>query len=497
MRVFFKYIFWLLSFFTLIIFFIFATKLGSKTLGYFLGEYLSSKTSNIIKVETFNLSNYPQLIIDMKINNGAKVHFEGTANYSSVDMHYHLQGKQYSWNDMVLNTPINIEGQMKGLVTNLKIKGKGKAFDGNITFNFTRIPNKYKNVHLHLSNVQSDTVLKFLKKKPLLRGRADIKSEFKFFSKYEREGNSTIYMKRGFMPSVAPYIPFILHSNIEFKNFLYKFNGNIASDIGSLVIQNAYYHKILKKAEVDYNLNLNELSYFEELSKHQFHGKLNTKGMIHYEDKKFLLKGDTDKFDGKLLYKYKDKKLDLRLENVSLVKMLQQFHYPELLSAKVFGTVEYDIEKKIAIVNTKLRKAHFCETKLTNIISKAIGVNVLAEIYDNSSFVGGYQNERLNSILKIDNGINHFYLTDTILNKATNRINSKFAVLIHGDEVFGEIYGTLDHPSVSVDMRRLLTSQLKKRFSSFLGTSQTEKLKTDIDDLKGNLSKKLGDFFSK
>jgi len=329
----------------------------------------------------------------------------------------------------------------------------------------------------------------------LLRGRANIKSEFKIFSKYEREGNSTVDMKRGFMPSVAPYISFVLHSNILFENFLYKFSGNIKSDIGTLVVKDAYYHKIHKEADGYFDLKLNELSYFEELSKYQFHGKLNTKGRVHYEDKKFLLKGETDKFEGKLAYQYKNKQLDLTLENVSLVKMLRQFHYPELLTANVFGTVEYDVEKKIAIVNTKLRKVHFRATRLTNIISKATGVNVLSETYDNSSFVGGYQNERLNSILKIDNGVNHFYLTDTILNKATNSINSKFAVLIHGDEVFGEIYGTLEHPSVSIDMRRLLKSQLKKRFSSFLGTSKTEKLKSDLNDLKGNLSKKLGDFF--
>ena len=495
MKVFLKYLFWLLSFFTLVVFFIFATQLGPKTLGYIVGEYLSAKTSNTIEVESLNLKNYPQLIIDMKINNVANVRLVGTANSNSIDMEYHLKGKNYSWNNMVLNTPINIVGHIEGLVSNLNIKGRGEAFEGNITFNFTKIPHKYKNVNLRLTNVQSNAVLKFLKKKPLLRGRANIKSEFKIFSKYEREGNSTIDMKRGFMPSVAPYIPFVLHSNIVFENFLYKFSGNIKSDIGTLVVKEASYHKIRKEAKGDYDLKLNELSYFEELSQHQFHGELNTQGSIHYEDKKFSLKGKTDKFEGELTYQYKNKQLDLTLENVSLVKMLQQFHYPELLTAKVFGTVEYDVAKKIAIVNTKLRKVHFRETRLTTVISKATGVNVLSETYDNSSFVGGYQNERLNSILKIDNGVNHFYLTDTVLNKATNSINSKFAVLIHGDEVFGEIYGTLEHPSVSIDMRRLLKSQLKKKFSSFLGTSKTEKLKSDLSDLKGNLSKKLGDFF--
>jgi len=495
MKVFFKYLFWLLSCLTLFGFFIFSTHLGAKTLGYILEEYLSTKTTNKIEVESFNLDAYPHLKIEMKINGGAKVYLEGVANRNSVDMQYHLTGETYRWNDMVMGRPLDILGRIKGEFSNLAVLGKGKAFDGNISFDFKKTADAYRDVTLSLHNVQSERVLKFLKKKPLLRGRANIESRFKLFSKYKRDGKSIVTMQRGFLPTLVPYIPFVLDSTIIFENFLYKFQGELNSKVGSLVVRDAYYHKILKKAEAHYDLKVKELSYFETFSNYQFNGELKSKGFFHYEDEKLLLKGTTDKFEGELAYQYKNRHLDLSLKGLSLVKLLEQFHYPKLLSAKIFGNAEYDADKKIAIVNTKLHNVHFRKTKLTDMISKATGVNLLAETYDKSSFVGGYQNERLNSILKIDNGVNHFYLTDTILDKTTNGISSKFALRVDNDELFGEIYGTLEDPSVSIDMRRLLKSQLKKRFGSFLGTSKTEKLKSDIKNLKGTLSEKLGDFF--
>jgi len=487
MKVFLKYMFWLLSFLMLTVYYLLSTQLGHKTMGYFLGEYLTKKTYNKIDVESFDLSRYPNLVIDMKVNNETKVQLMGKANVHEVDMDYQLKGEKYRWNNFLIDSPIDVQGHIKGLASNLVVNGKGEVFDGNVTYSFIKVPNEFMNMKIALHDVESQKVLKFLKRRPLLRGRVNIISEFEIFSKYKKIGKSRVFMQKGFLPTFAPYVPFVLNSKIDFENVSYKFNGDIQSDIGNLVVNNAYYHKSQNIGGCDYDLKIKELSYFEEFLKGNYSGELNTEGKLEYKEKNFILEGVTDKFDGKLEYLYKDESLDLNLEGLSLVKIVQQFKYPSLLMAKVYGNVNYDLANKIILINTKLKETQFRETKMTNMISSATGINMLTDVYDDSSFVAGYQNKRLTSILKIDNGVNHLYLNDTVLNSETNSIDSKFEIKMQNEELFGEIYGTLENPSVSIDVKRLIKYQVEKKLGSFFGNSTKKKLKDELNQLRGFL----------
>ena len=484
MKVFLKYMFLLLSFLLLTVFYLMSTQLGHKTMGYFLGEYLSKKTSNIIDVESFNLSAYPNLTIDMRINNKAKVYLTGTATIKTIDMDYHLEGDSYRWNTLSIDSKINLNGHIKGLISNLVVKGRGKVFDGNVTYSFTKVSNEFKNMKILLYGVQSQKVLRFLKQKPMLRGRVDIESEFKLFSKYEKIGYSKIFMRRGFLPTFSSSISFIVNSEIIFENILYKLNGDIQSELGSLVVKDASYHKGQKVGQCSYNLKIKELDYFETLLKHKYSGDFATHGHLNYKENNFILQGNTDTFDGELTYLYKNDSLDLNLESLSLAKILHKLNYPALFKAKVYGDVNYDFENKILFINTKLKGTQFKKTKMTNMIYRTTGIDMLTDIYDDSSFVADYKNRYLTGILKIDNGVNHLYLNDIILNSETNSIDSQFEIKMKEEELFGKITGTLKSPSVSIDVKRLIKYQVEKKLGSFFGNSTKKKLKDEFEQFR-------------
>ena len=469
MKIFLKYLLWLSALCMLIIFYLFFTELGHKSLGFLIGEYLSKKTYNKMVVSNFNLDNYPQLILDIKVNDTAMVHLEGTADGHKVDMSYHLQGEQYRWNNFLVDTPVDVKGRLKGLASNLMVEGRGRVFDGNVSFHFVKIPKKMKDMDVLLTSVKSKEVLKFLKQEPLIIGRVNIKSQFNIFSKYERDGIAKITMSRAFMPSVAPYVPFKLQSTIGFKDMAYRIDGKIDSDIGSLEIKDGYYHKIRKEGHGEYLLHLDELSYFDEILKHRYMGSLDTNGSIFYRDNHLRVEGVTDKFDGELNYLYSKKILTLQLRKVSLEKLLKQLNYPTLLTAKVDGKVEYNLEDKIMLIDTKLREARFKRTKMTDMVLAAAKIDMLADVYDDSSFVAGYQNEQLTAVVKIDNKINHIYLNNATLNRKRNTIDSDFELRMNGQEIFGRITGSLKHPSVTVDMKRLIKDQIEKKIDALFG----------------------------
>jgi len=124
---------------------------------------------------------------------------------------------------------------------------------------------------------------------------------------------------------------------------------------------------------------------------------------------------------------------------------------------------------------------------------KTAGIDLLSGTYDKSTFTGGYQNNILTSELRIDDGKSHLYLVDTKMNSKSNSVNSKFEIKMQGQEIYGDIYGTLQDPKVSVDMSRLLKYQMNKQMGAWLGTEKSDVVKKELKSVKKDVVKKLED----
>ena len=490
MRLFFKYLLWLLSFLTVIVFYLLQTTLGHYTLAQTLSSYLSKKTKNHLEVSSLKIEAYPIIKMNIAINRGATIQLKGTISKSNIDINYHLIGDSFDYAHIHLKDKLNIKGHISGLPTTPFVKGEGELFDGKAEFNFIKTAQNFQDMKIHLTGVDSEKVLNFLHYKPLITGKAEIEATFNRFSKYQKDGKALILMQNANMPTVSGAVPFGLKTEIQFKNIEYFYKGGIKSKIGNLTIIDGYYHHSKHEASAKYAINLKELAYFEPFLKRKYRGSFESEGSIRYQ-KGITVTGKSNKFDGLLSYEYHKNSLELNLKGVSLVKLLKFFSYPALLSAKVYGSIDYAIADKIVLMNTKLKETRFRKTKMTDMIFASTGIDMLQDVYNKSSFVGGYQNNLLKSTLKIDNGVRHVYLTNTQMNSKTNAINSKFEVKIAGEELYGDIYGTLENPKVSIDMQKLLKYQLNKQIGNFLGTERKEVIKKEFNSVKDEVSKTL------
>ena len=465
MRILIKYFLWFLSLLTIVFFYFSNTSVGHTNLAYLLENYLSKKTHNNIKIDSLNLQKYPYVVIDLTINKDANLFFKGEMNHSNMDMSYHLKGKKFKFNNIYIEDNINIKGSLFGAFSELLVKGKGKLFEGNIVFEFTKNPKKIKDMTMSMKSVNSQKILKFLKKPPILEGKVDIDAEFKSFSNP-------------------------LNSKIYFEDIAYKYRGKINSKIGTLRVENGEYQQRTKTLQADYELHLKDLAYFEKFLKHKYIGGVDANGSLLYNDE-LIVKGHTTTFGGELEYVYKKKSINLNFKGVCLESLLAHSSYPILLRANLFGTINYDMKDKIVLINTKLRKTRFLQTKMTNMIYNATGINFLSGEYNKSTFIGGYQNQLLYSEFKIDDGISHLYLLNTKMNARNNNVNSKFELKMQGQEVYGDISGTLQDPKVSVNVSRLLTYQMKKQMSSLLGIERSEVVKKELKSVKKDVVSKL------
>ena len=229
---------------------------------------------------------------------------------------------------------------------------------------------------------------------------------------------------------------------------------------------------------------------FEALFKHKYYGTLETTGKMIYENG-WMVQGDTENFGGDLGYVYKNARVDLDLKGVSLEQLFAQLSYPALFSATLYGTLNYDTTSDIMVIKMDLKEARFKETGMTEMIYTTSGINIPSEVYDQSFFQGGYQNKMLFALLKIDNGENHFFLSDIKLNTQNNELTSNFEIKMEGQEIFGELYGTVQNPKVSIDMSRLLKYQMSKQLNGLLETEEGQAVKKELKSVQESVSEQL------
>ena len=474
MKIFIKYFLGLLVLGVVIIFYFLKTNSGHQNLGYFVEDYLSTQTYNKIKIYSLNLEEYPHIVIELQLNNTSDITLKGVISNHDINMSYHLRGEALSFNDFHLKDKIDVHGELFGLFSSLRITGRGEIFEGVVDYSFINIPHKIKEMHIRLKKVNIDKIFGFLEERAFIGGFANIDVDFDCFSKYTKEGQIKVDIPHAFIPKIEEKTPFILSSTIDFKGVELGYKVDIHSNIGEVIFRDGYYHDGEKIVKGDYEVHLKDLAYLNRMFNQNYEGVLNLKGTLIYDIGSGVMEinGHTEQFGGEVSYVYKNEHFDMKLKDVSLERLLKQFSYPILFVSKINGVVHFNIQEKSVIVNTELNETRFVRSQLSKILYDKAEIDILTEVYDQSSFRAGYQNSRFSSTLKIDNAKSHIYLTDSTFNIINDKIDSNFEIKLQGQEIYGEIHGTLKEPKIWIDKKKIMEYQMNKHLGAWLGTTK-------------------------
>jgi hypothetical protein len=447
----------------LVIFYFINTKSGNKNLKYLIENYLSKETSNKIVVHLLDVDKYPYIIIELEINDKAEMILKGKITPYGINMKYHLKGDSFKFNNVYLKDKIDIRGKLWGSFSYLHIKGYGYIFGGEVKYSFINIPKKIKDFNITMKKVDIHEISYFLEKKSFISGLADIDANFNSFTMYGQEGIVKININKASLQQPKD-INFALNSIIYFHDIEYRYTAKLNSNIGKIILENGYYHIGKKVFNVDYKASFKDLSYFKKIFKQKYNGGFNSKGNIVYDtySDQIMINGHTEQFGGLLEYIYKEDKLAVKLKAVPLESILKTFSYPILFSSKLYGSMNFNIKYKMFLANFHLKETHFIKSRLTDILYDKLGINMLADTYNESYFSSGYEKGIFSSTLKIDNGKDYIYFTDIKMNSLNNKIYSMFKIKIQGEEIYGKIHGSIAKPKVWIDRGKFFKYQIDK-----------------------------------
>lgn len=459
-----------LGFLTFIIigaFYLFQTKSGYDRLENIMESYISNKVDNNIDIIFLDIESYPKIRIKLKINGVINLYLYGVINIDTIDMNYHLWGDSLEFDNISLKEKYNFFGTLKGRLSNLKIKGFGKIFNGDIKYSFTKTQNSIGDIIFYMSEVKSNKLLSFLGKEPIVETLLDINGTFSSFENFNKTGEIKIHSYNGNINVIDNNISMASNMIVDFNKTTYRYRGDIFLDIASIHIENGLYNGTNKIVDFDYNLSIEKIDFFDKLSEFKIKDDLTIDGKLTYyeNDKTLKIDGLNNMFKGDILLHYENSNLTFKLRDVSLVDIFSFLSYSSPFDGDVYGDINLNIKDKLLLMNLKLNRLYFLESKFTKNIYDSLSVDILKINFSKTKFYCGYKNSIFHSTLKIDDGIkNHIFLEDTTLNILDDKIDSNLEMRFNKKEIIGKINGRLDNPKFIINKRIYIKHQVKKAF---------------------------------
>ncbi len=477
------------------IFYFFHTSSGLRKVSLYLSQQVSQEIGQAVTLDIKEISLSPsQMKARIMMNDALEIELSGFMSPLDeiYDISYHIVGEKIVFNVIHFKDNVDIKGTLKGTKENFKLKGEGLALEGKVLFSLDHQPKKEKDVVLQMQKVSSAKLVKLFGEEALLAGVCSIDVDIPLYSEFEKEGDIILDIPRSgvYLKNIAQVygiqLPddFMLsaHSKLHLADATHTFDAKIETNVANIIFKRGKISDVNKKVTALYHLEVEELSKLRFFTKKRYGGTFMAEGELEYLDG-LRFDGRSKSLGGEMDYYYAKGTLEAKLKLLSLAKVFTTMYYPTIMIGDISGKAEVDIEKNIAVVNLRSHNLRFKKSSVIETIYKATSVDIAKEIFTKTYFTSTIENGVVFYDFKADNRVSHIYLLDAQMDSSQNTIDTNFDIKMQGEELSGQVYGSLKSPQVKLDMSKYLEFKAKKEIDEFFGVGTSQRVKKELDDV--------------
>lgn len=454
-----KYIIFIIVFISLILFYFLYTPFGNQQIYSSVSYILTKKAGLDIDVESINIQQYPYLEADMLVEDKYNLKLKGFLENNKLDMDYTLTSNCIQSTVCTIDDEIHIIGHINGPLGKAKVTGEGKALDGDISYEWLKQEDTFKDINLVLNDINSSKLFTLLGQTALLEGKANARIHFDRISQESKKGEILYDVKKSDFSGLLVD----LHAKIDIDDKDQTFIIDVIAPELTLHLTKGRYNQEKNYAHAFYALDIKELSHLEKLLDYKYVGPFYAFGEIEY-DKHIIIKGLSKSFGGLIDFMYEKDTLKADLTDVPFRNFITKLSYKPLLDANTRGQMGYDFLSKSITINTKLKNAKFLPSELLDTLSEKSGIDMREEVFDDSSLNLTYKDDILTGDIRFSNKENHLLLNDAKVNLTKKSIESTIDLQTQKYRLSGETY------IASLDEATPMQNTLQDTYLRFNGT---------------------------
>ena len=409
------------------------------------------------------------LRFDGSVDTHYKLKLNGLLGESMINMDYMLQSQRFPGPLATIEDTVAIKGHLDGAYARMHLRGEGTVLDGRIHYDGMKVGDHLEDLTLDMKDIRALKLSTLLGQQEFPDGKVHIDADFSYLNMDKRKGT----IRYRLTESTYSGLPLVLNSQINVNNDKQTFKAETTLGSTQIDLTKGVFNTDTNLSSAFYTIQTKDLTELEPLLGYKYKGPFAATGEINY-DGELKIRGLSKTFGGLVDFLYKKEMLYVDLEAVSLKNIMNIFPYPLMLDAETTGNINFDFKKSLLLVDTNLTDAKFLHTDLVDTIYQKSQVNVLHEIFDDSSLTLKYQHDLLEGDLKLANDTGAFSLTNTKINTAKNTINAYFAFDMQEQEFSGKVYGSMDDPQVNLDMQKIIHREMDKQLDGIIGKGGRE-----------------------
>jgi len=256
----------------------------------------------------------------------------------------------------------------------------------------------------------------------------------------------------------------------------------IKTSMGDLNLEKSVLHIKDNTFTSAYILDIPELEKTYALTEKKLYGPMHLVGNIS-QSKILKVTGSTSSLGGKITYTLIGDSLKSDIVKVPLENILGLLGHDKLVQGDAFGTMTYDLKKKIGVLDIDIKSFQIKSSSTTETVKMFIGKDPARIIYTSTNLHVNLHGDVTTYTLIAKGSNSSIEVTEGTIDKAKDTHRAKFKFVYEKYEVTGTIGGSAENPSIMVDP------------SSVMNSESGEKIQKKLDKaLGGDMGKAVGGF---
>ena len=376
---------------------------GNEYLKPYLTTYLESQFKQNSKIEIQHLKiDYEQIEFTATLNKRTTLNAHGDYSLSNrtIDIDYTLHSDGFKSEKLSFTDTIELQGDAKGDLDELKIRGEGVAFNSKVDYHFNFRENLIQNIKINIKEAEIEQLLLLAKKPSYAKGKADIELIIPSLKKqpmvatahlvlHQTTLNRTVFEKE-FQINLPKNTQLTGTIDAKIKKEVLDVRANLDSNYSKIKITKATYHLKREELSAHYLLSIPKLSKLIFSTQKQLFGAFKAEGFLQLKKRHLSLELFSKSFGGEANFLLDNNRLTAHLSHLEAVKIFYLLGKEPYLKGEFSSDITLtnlkDLEGNFTLTSYQLQTIHPNFKKKFNLDfgkSIALQLNTKGEIKSN------------------------------------------------------------------------------------------------------------------
>ena len=367
--------------------------------------------------------------------------------------------------------PLALNGTAKGSKAEMIVQGKSSIAASNTKFSTKLQDFKPVSIQANIEKLKIEKLLYMLKEPHYTNGVLSLNADMTNLKEGQLKGtvvssitkgllNSQYLTKEQKFKSKMPRTAFNLSSHTSLNGDMTQTKLNFKSTLVSLDIKKANYDIKTQSISSDFKTSIPNLDKLYFITQRHLKGAMTLNGEVK-KDKDLDLVVSSSIAGGVLEAKMFNDDVHVDLKSIQTIKALEMLIYPEVFSASLNGTLDYNTQDEKGKFKGDLLNGKFMDNMMFTMLQQYGNLDLYKEKFS-GSVSADINKEKLLGSLSLASNSSSIKTKDAKLDSKAKTVDAKIEVTANKHPMSIILKGNMSRPAVMIDPGDMMKNEVKK-----------------------------------